>query len=339
MRKRGRSIESVGDVDVTSLAGPVFDRELDVALTLGRSHGGPRLPWETNSFLRDVLGPPEIPWLRPPFSPRNLSWVPAASTSGQASMSQPAKREFVRRVAHEAVQDSPNSDRQSVLIRWCEILMIQPDQTRAGRMLMSCAGEAHRVLQSLQDTFSTKATSTLKTRVGSISLYVGWHRLSYPDDGIFPVNEEKVYEYACMCRNTKASASRMDTFVGTLKFLGEFLEFEGASAAATSPRVKGASHEMLLSRPPRVRDRMLTISMLCWLEIACFSMRHTFDRMVAGLCMLCCMGRLRCSDANRIRHAGLLGRFLEGSLTRTKTSLSKEKATSFIPLVVPAFGL
>ena len=160
-------------------------------------------------------------------------------------------------------------------------------------MLISCAGEAQRVLQSLQDTFRTKATSTLKIRVGSMSLYVGWHRLSYPDDDIFPIDEAKAYEYACMCRDTKASASRVDTFVSTLRFLGEFLEFEGASAAATSPRVQGASHQMLLARPPRIRARMLTIGMLCWLEIACFAMHHAFDRMVAGLCMLCCMGRLR----------------------------------------------
>ncbi len=55
--------------------------------------------------------------------------------------------------------------------------------------------------------------------------------------------------------------------------------------------------------------------------------------------MLCSMGRLRCSDANRGRHAVLIGRFLKGSLTRTKNSRSKEKASSFIPLVVPAFGL
>ena len=31
-------------VDVTSLAGPAYDRELDVALMLGRSHGSPRYP-------------------------------------------------------------------------------------------------------------------------------------------------------------------------------------------------------------------------------------------------------------------------------------------------------
>ena len=44
MRKRGRSNEPDSGVDVTSLAGPAYDRELDVALMLGRSHGSPRYP-------------------------------------------------------------------------------------------------------------------------------------------------------------------------------------------------------------------------------------------------------------------------------------------------------
>jgi hypothetical protein len=66
-------------------------------------------------------------------------------------------------------------------------------------------------------------------------------------------------------------------------------------------------------------------TMVCWLA--------------AGLCLLCCMGGLRCSDASRIRHAGVVGRFYEGALGRTKTARSKERATVFIPMVVPTFGL
>ena len=85
MRKRGRSNEPDSGVDVTSLAGPAYDRELDVALMPGRSHGGPRYPWEVNRFLRDVLGPRDIPWLRPPTSLRSLSWAPppVAPTGGE----------------------------------------------------------------------------------------------------------------------------------------------------------------------------------------------------------------------------------------------------------------
>ena len=102
---------------------------------------------------------------------------------------------------------------------------------------------------------------------------------------------------------------------------------------------KGASHEMILQRRPRARADMLTPSMVCWLEIAVFSLADDYERMIAGFCLYCCFGRLRCSDANRTRHGSMLGRFFEGALSRTKTARSKEKATSFIPLVIPGFGL
>ena len=85
---------------------------------------------------------------------------------------------------------------------------------------------------------------------------------------------------------------------------------------------------------------MLTPSMLVWLELAVFLSRpNVYDRAVAGFSLYCALGRLRCSDANRTRHSSLIGRFVEGAFSRTKTAKSKEKATSFIPSVVPAFGL
>lgn len=103
--------------------------------------------------------------------------------------------------------------------------------------------------------------------------------------------------------------------------------------------VEGCSHGIFLTKKPRVRARELSPTRLCWLEIACFALPNAFDRVTAGLCMLCTMGRLRSSDANRLRRASLIGRYYEGALTRTKTAKSKEKATSFLPLVCPASEL
>ncbi|CAK9079757.1 ABC transporter C family member 8 (ABC transporter ABCC.8), partial [Durusdinium trenchii] len=126
--------------------------------------------------------------------------------------------------------------------------------------------------------------------------------------------------------------------VGTGKFAGEYLKIPGACQAADSPRIRGVAHDMILTRRPRVRADMLTPVMVCWLEVACFALPSAYDRAIAGFCMYCIFGRLRCADANRTRHSSLLGRFVEGALSRTKTTRSKEKASSFIPLVVPSFG-
>ena len=195
------------------------------------------------------------------------------------------------------------------------------------------------VMQTMLDLFARKSTSTIRTRAGSFAMYIAWALKSHPDDPVFPIEESKIYSYACACRVEGRSASRIDTLLGTLRYVGGEFGFTGAESAARSPRVVGAAHSMLLNRPPRRRAESLTPSMIAWFEIACFAMPDAYDRVIAGMCMLCCMGRLRCSDANRVRHAGLVGRFIEGALSRTKTSRSKEKATTFIPLVVPSFGV
>lgn len=131
----------------------------------------------------------------------------------------------------------------------------------------------------------------------------------------------------------------MHAFIGTLRCIAGEFGVEGAEGASRSPRVVGAAHSMIFNRAPRRRAEALTPIMLCWLEICCFALPDAFDRIIAGMCMMCCMGMLRCADTNRVRHAGLVGRFVEGALSRTKAARSKEKATSFIALVIPSFGL
>lgn len=148
-----------------------------------------------------------------------------------------------------------------------------------------------------------------------------------------------LYDYGCGCRTSGTSASRIDTLVSSFRYVGDVFKFPGATEAANSQRVKGASHDMILLRQPRVQADALTSAMLCWLEIAAFSLADDYERMIAGFCLYCCYGRLRCSDANRTRHGSMVGKFFEGALSRTKTARSKEKASSFIPLVVPAFGI
>ena len=216
---------------------------------------------------------------------------------------------------------------------------MEPERPAAGRMLLRCAQDEVKVTRTMQDLFRSKSTSTLRTRVGSISLFFARMIATEPDWPVLPILEERLYEYACYCSDVGKSPSRLDTLLASLIYVGQAFGFEGAVEPAESTRVKGSSHAMFLNRQPRVRAAALHTTMVCWIEICCFAMPDAFDRVVAGLCMICIMGRLRCSDANRIRHAGLVGRYVEGALSRTKTSRSKEKATAFIPLVVPAFGL
>ncbi len=105
----------------------------------------------------------------------------------------------------------------------------------------------------------------------------------HPGEPILPIEEDKVYGYACACRDCGRSASRIDAIVGTLRYVGGEFGFTGAEVAAKSPRVLGAAHSMLLNRPPRRRAEALTPSIICWLEIACFAVPDAYDRVIAGM--------------------------------------------------------
>ena len=340
MTKRGRDVLDPDMlVDVTSMPGPSVDRALDTAFVLGSSHVLPNLPWEQNQFLKAVMGPPEVPWLKPVKTLRSVAFMPKIEKSSSDQSVVDKKVEKVRIAVYDKLNSDEDDKRVAELMKWSDLIMLCPERSTAGKMLLSCAEDEEMVLRSLKDIFARKATSTIKVRAGSLALYFKWLITKFPGDSLLPIQESRVYEYACWCRDQGCPASRIDTFIGTLRYVGGQLNFEGASEAAESARVAGASHQPFLGRAPRKRAEALRPVMLCWLEIACFALPDPFDRLVAGMCMLCCMGRFRCSDANRVRHAGLIGRFLVGSLSRTKNSRSKEKAAAFIPLVVPAFGL
>ena len=329
---------SVLDVNAGSGHSMSVSRMLDVSFAMGSSHVTPKLPWEQNTFLRSVRGPSIAPWLKPVTTLRSINYLPPrVCDSNEKSFQE--KKNLVREACHAKLHVRADTKRMSVLLRWADIFMLCPKESHPGRLLLSCAGNDDMVTQTMLDLFARKSTSTIRTRAGSIAMYIAWVLKHYPDEPVLPIEESKVYGYACACRDEGRSASRVDTLIGTLRYVGGEFGFSGAEAASRSPRVIGAAHSMLLNRPPRKRAEALTPSMIAWLEIACFAVPDAYDRVIAGMCVLCCMGRLRCSDVNRVRHAGLVGRFIEGALSRTKTSRSKEKATTFIPLVVPSFGI
>ena len=58
MSKRGRLVGVAEDVSATSRPRvDCVERELAMAMFQGNSSGAPKLPWETNPFLRGRFGP------------------------------------------------------------------------------------------------------------------------------------------------------------------------------------------------------------------------------------------------------------------------------------------
>lgn len=326
----------VGFYYLISMNSPDVEKCVDVALATGDFFSGPRMPWDSSAFVRDVFDS-NVPWLRPLPVPRTLVAIPMKTADAENVLTSAEKKDLVRTAVHSRVHRSPDPDRMLVLLKWSELLLIQPELTLVGKMLLDCAGDEEAVMNTLHDIFRKRATSTMQQRSGSLGLLYGWLTALFPDDPVLPLEEAKVYAYACHVRETNKSASRLSTLMSTLTFVGKVFTVPGALECVASPRIDGVVHGQFLTKRPRLRASMLSPSMLCWLEIATFALPSPFDRAVAGYCMLCAMGRLRCSDAGRIRHASIIGRYYEGALSRTKTARSKEKATAFIPLVVPAY--
>lgn len=117
MTKRGIDGEAVDGLDVRSSTALSLSvgRALDCSLALGSSHAVPQMPWESNPFLRDVLGPPTVPWLKPPTISRSLNHVPVKAESGQV-FTVLAKKEKVRLVACSQLHSAPDADRAKLLI-------------------------------------------------------------------------------------------------------------------------------------------------------------------------------------------------------------------------------
>lgn len=123
---------------------------------------------------------------------------------------------------------------------------------------------------------------------------------------MLPLDEAKPYAYACHIRETNKSESRLSTLLSTLTFVGKVFMVLGAPECVASPRIDGVAHGQFLTKRPNLRASMLSLSMVCWLDLPC-----PLNRAVAGYCKMCVMGRLRCSDAGRIRHASIIGRHYE----------------------------
>ncbi len=203
-----------------------------------------------------------MPWLRPVVLPRYLSATPQQSLNSGKDEPMSAKVIKIRTAAYSALHKSSDVERAGVILKFAELLMMFPEDTTVGQMLLQCANDEKKILTALHDVFARKATSTLITRSGSLAMFLAWHVATYPEEKIAPIEEDRLYEYCCACRDSGKSPSRISTLLGTLKYMGLALKLPGAAECAESLRVQGVSHTMFLLKRPRRRACMLTPSML-----------------------------------------------------------------------------
>ncbi|CAE8638790.1 unnamed protein product [Polarella glacialis] len=125
------------------------------------------------------------------------------------------------------------------------------------------------------------------------------------------------------------------------------VDFVDTDESATSPRCIGSAHRQFLGKKALRQKAALTALMVFALELVTVSTASPVNSVEAGLACLCVLGRLHVSDAGRIKFIDqeplhdqgvLVGGFLEAAAVSTKIAKSKEKKTTFLPIVVPMFG-
>ena len=331
----------------SSGAAPSSSRNVDVeaaltaATAMGSHVGRLPMPWESTPLMRSIFQKDKMPWLAAPKIPRTF---PAVSSSGASEriISDHEHKLRIRDLSHEVAGSSRDMDRDRVLLKWLEVILIQPSESRVGKQLMEVKvddGDCGRHLQIVADTLMKKATRTLNLRVASLLLYIRWLRKHSLSEQFLPFYEPTVYDYMCDLRDTACSATRGTTFISTLAFVQELLGMTGTASCLESARVSGAALQMYLTKRPLKQAPPLEPIMLALLEMMSFCLYDPYLRCMAGFCLMCIYGRLRVSDMHRIVNLSVRGAFVEGNLMRVKTARAKEKQSTFLPCVVPCDGM
>eukprot|EP00434_Breviolum_minutum_P009828 symbB.v1.2.008656.t1/scaffold540.1/size189765/21 len=317
------------------------DDALAGASAMGKFMPVMRMPWESTSLMRQVLCKERLPWLQPFKIPKTFPAVSSLYEKPRELVLMEKKIQ-IRSSCFNATIAHSDSDRNQVLLKWLEAVLIVPTESRLGNQLMALepdADNAGKHLQIVADTLRKKSTKTLNVRMSSLLLYIRWHRDSFGDQQFLPFLEENVYSYMCSLRDKACSASRGTTFISTLSFVKQILGMTGVQECIESARASGAALSMYLCKRPLKQAPPLHPVMLAILELATFCESDAYLRCMAGFCLMCIYGRMRVSDVSRLVNLSVAGKFAEASLMRVKTSRSREKQTTFLPSVIPTFGV
>ena len=344
-KKRGIDDVNLGNVPSSS-SGPslsnVVDRSLEVALNSGNTFAcSPMLPWD-EGFLKDVLGPEgptAMPWLSPLLIPRDLppTQVPVLSFTSSVQ----DKVQVVRKRFYDQKNFGHDASRQVVIAKWMDLVLMYPEESTIGRLLLSesTKDESHdKSLQLITDWVAKKPTSTLKLRAGSFAMYISYCKKT-SDAPAVPVDESLVYQYIDSLRSSQKPPTRAQTFLSTLAFVESLFGWRGAGEAAASQRVQGAAHLCFLRKRVLRQAPPLDVIAIAVLELCALFVEDPYVKGCACLCLFALYGRLRASDCNRVSHGRIIGNYFEGCLCRIKTARTLEKQTRFLPVIIPVKGI
>jgi hypothetical protein len=88
------------------------------------------------------------------------------------------------------------AERLAAISKWKLMVLQNPGASSLGRQLLALNEQPQLAARVVDDTFESKRTKTISSRVGSIPLFMRWLMAStLQDKRVLPLNEETVYFY------------------------------------------------------------------------------------------------------------------------------------------------
>ncbi|CAE7513552.1 unnamed protein product, partial [Symbiodinium microadriaticum] len=293
----------------------------------------PKTAWEAPGLLMTVLGDnktspvprPKFEWPEASIMDSQVLEKDAAEAAERPAGSKVVKKGWLKAsAASKAWRDSLDEARTAALQMW-KVLQ-SGDATRLGRILQTVESDSE-LHTSLRDTFAGKATSTLKSRAGSLLVFSRWKASVEGREtvAIFPLLEKDAYEYLCHSRREGAPRSRIVKFVESVGFARGLLGAD-VEAVLSSPSVKGACAPTGPPQPTRKKVPLTVLEITLLERMAHAADPYSQDAIIAGFVCVVLHCRLRWSDAMHMESEPVLDLFdqvhgfFEGKLHSHKTA-------------------
>ena len=307
----------------------------------------PRQSWEDNPvFGGSAFKSSLSSWLSmtPSVGVREtLSPEPAVSFGGEDAAAIPWT--ISRRLNRIRVVRSEEDERNHALKKLKALTLLDPLATALGESLVQKTGaleDDDTIASSFCDAFSSKASGTLTKRAGSLQkLVVQLYKQGV--ESPWRMSEADLYSALKALRDEGCGATAPAHVLEALHFLHAVACFKCINLdSVISARCKGLAHTSYLKKAPLVQRDSLKCRQVRALERKMVD-SGPVERCILGQVLFCIHAVCRWRDSQRLRAVEVLGhgesQLLFGDALGSKTSLSKESQTRFVPHVALAQGL
>ncbi len=311
---------------------PIWERGLTPSLSKAFTEPAP--VGTTSRFMP----PPPLPIKRPA--------VQVISPSVKMPMGRPDKK---RRIRWPKLPTDVEEEKAVEIRKWRSIIeAIGPDLCRLADHLAEAQDEETQ-WKTLAAACYGKAPATLRKHAGALNMYMRWcHASGY---AAFPFQEVTIWNYVSFLQESRAPATRADSFVKAAHAATGITTMYVSLAEITTRRIEGAVLQSLDRKRETHQAPPLSVKAVEAIERAIMNRQvRTTKRLVAGFVRLCIGASLRHSDGTsisqepmveprRVRREKRGYGFIEARGGVLKNTQARGKRRRPVPIAAHSWGL